>query len=131
MAEGEHSPGERDQPIAVETTTFSEADLDPSPIQLFGRWFQAAQDAQLPAPESVALAPADRRGRPSARMVLLKDFDERGFVFYTNYESRKGGELAENPYGALLFYWQPFHRQVRLEGPVSRTSAEESDHYFN
>ena len=82
------------------------------------------------APEAMAVATATSDGRPSVRMVLLKGFDEQGFVFFTGYESRKGGELATNPRAALLFYWDPLGRQVRIEGPVERVAEAESDAYF-
>jgi len=105
-------------------------DLDSDPLRQFQRWFAAARDAGIQAPESMALATAGRDGRPSARMVLLKHADESGFVFHTNYESRKGGELAANPHAALLFYWQLLGRQVRVEGRVERIAAGESEEYF-
>lgn len=107
-----------------------EADLDPDPLRQFESWFAAARDAGLRAPEAMALATATPDGAPSARMVLLKGVDDRGFVFFTSYESRKGRELEANPRAALLFYWEPLGRQVRVEGPVERVSAEESDAYF-
>lgn len=107
-----------------------EADLDSDPLRQFESWFAAARDAGLGVPEAMALATATPDGAPSARMVLLKGVDERGFVFFTSYESRKGPELEANPRAALLFYWQPLGRQVRVEGPVERVSAEESDAYF-
>ena len=105
-------------------------DLDPDPLRQFERWFAAARDAGLPAPEAMALATATPDGRPSARMVLLKSADELGFAFHTNYESRKGSELAANPHAALLFHWQPLGQQVRVEGTVERVGAEESEAYF-
>ena len=106
-----------------------EDDLDPDPLVQFRAWFaRAAQVVRLP--EAAALATADARGRPSVRMVLVKAFDDRGFVFHTDYESRKGVELAANPHAALLFHWDPLGRQVRLEGPVERLSPAESDTYF-
>lgn len=105
-------------------------DLDPDPLRQFERWFAAAREAGLPVPEAMALATATPDGRPSARMVLLKGADERGFAFHTNYESRKGGELAANPRAALLFHWQPLGRQVRVEGAVERLSVAESEAYF-
>jgi pyridoxamine 5'-phosphate oxidase len=105
-----------------------EAQVDPDPLRQFARWFEEAAAAGVAMPEAMALATATADGRPSVRMVLLKGFDERGFSFYTGYESRKGRELAENPRAALLFHWPG--RQVRIEGPVSRLTAEESDAYF-
>lgn len=107
-----------------------EAHADPDPLRQFSVWFSEAERAGLRVPDAVALATATRGGAPSARMVLLKDFGERGFVFYSNYESRKGRELEENPHAALLFYWDPLRRQVRIEGEVERLGAEESDAYF-
>jgi pyridoxamine 5'-phosphate oxidase len=107
-----------------------EAAVDPDPLRQFVRWFEEAGKAGIRAPEAMAAATATRKGRPSVRMVLLKGFDERGFVFYTGYESRKGQELAENPRAALLFYWDPLGRQVRIEGPVERIDEAESEAYF-
>jgi pyridoxamine 5'-phosphate oxidase len=100
------------------------------PIALFREWFDAARDADVRFPETMTLATASADGAPSARMVLLKGVDEEGFVFYSGYESRKGGELAENPRAALVFYWQPLGRQVRVEGTVERVPPAESDEYF-
>jgi pyridoxamine 5'-phosphate oxidase len=105
-------------------------DLDPDPLRQFERWYRAAEGA-VRAPEAMALATATRDGAPSVRMVLLKGFDADGFVFYTGYESRKGEELAGNPRAALLFYWDPLGRQVRIEGSVERIAREESDAYFH
>ena len=106
------------------------ADINRNPFRQFDTWFQQAVDAQLPEPNTMTLATVDSRGRPSARIVLIKGVDERGFVFFTNYESRKGRELAANPYASLLFYWIELERQVRVEGRIVKTSAEESDTYF-
>jgi pyridoxamine 5'-phosphate oxidase len=107
-----------------------EGDLDPDPLRQFAAWFEEAGAAGVRAPEAMALATAAVDGRPSLRMVLLKGFDEHGFVFFTGYESRKGAELAANPRAALLFHWDPLGRQVRIEGPVERVSEAESDAYF-
>jgi pyridoxamine 5'-phosphate oxidase len=107
-----------------------EEHADRDPLTQFATWFEEAKDAGLRVPEAVALATATDDGAPSARMVLLKDFSERGFVFYSNYESRKGRELDANPRAALLFYWDPQRRQVRIEGGVQRLSAAESAAYF-
>jgi pyridoxamine 5'-phosphate oxidase len=96
----------------------------------FGRWFADAETADLIEPTAMTLATADAGGRPSARMVLLKGFDQRGFVFYTNYGSRKADELAGNPSAALVFWWPPLQRQVRVEGIVERVTREESEAYF-
>src|SRR5262249_35909286 len=108
----------------------SEADADPDPLRQFARWFSQALDANLPEPNAMTLATATREGRPAARMVLLKGFDSSGFVFYSHYEGRKGNELAENPWAALVFFWPELERQVRIEGPVERLSAAASDAYF-
>jgi pyridoxamine-phosphate oxidase len=99
------------------------------PLEQFRRWFAEAERAGIRAPNAMALASAGEGG-PSLRMVLLKDFDERGFVFFTGYLSRKAGELDANPRAALLFFWDPLGRQVRIEGSVERVDAEESDAYF-
>ena len=107
-----------------------ESDADPNPIEQFRRWFDEALAADLHEPNAMTVATATPEARPSARIVLLKGFDERGFVFYTSYEGRKSGELETNPYAALVFYWGELERQVRIEGRVSRVSEEESDAYF-
>ncbi|RFU46414.1 pyridoxamine 5'-phosphate oxidase [Paraburkholderia sp. DHOC27] len=106
-------------------------DVDRNPFRQFDAWFAQAVEAQLPEPNTMTLATVDSRGRPSARIVLIKGVDERGFMFFTNYESRKGRELAENPFASLLFYWIELERQVRIEGTVVKASAEESDRYFH
>ncbi len=100
------------------------------PFLQFSRWFQEALNAGFTEPNAMTLATADADGRPSARIVLLKGYDERGFTFYSNYQSRKGRELAENPRAALLFHWVELQRQVRIEGHVEKASAEESDEYY-
>jgi pyridoxamine 5'-phosphate oxidase len=100
------------------------------PHQLFEEWFALACASEPNDPNAMALATADAEGRPSVRMVLLKGHDPRGFVFYTNQDSRKGGELEANPNAALLFHWKSLRRQVRIEGPVSCVSDEEADAYF-
>ncbi len=107
-----------------------EADLAPDPIEQFRRWFGEAIAAGLHEPNAMTVATSTPDGRPSARVVLLKGFDERGFVFYTNHEGRKGRELEENPYCALVFYWGELERQVRIEGRASRVPGEESDAYY-
>ena len=107
-----------------------ETDLAPGPMDQFRRWFDEALAAGLHEPNAMTVATATADGRPSARVVLLKGFDERGFVFYTNYEGRKGRELGENPRAALIFYWGELERQVRVEGRVSRVPGEESDAYY-
>jgi pyridoxamine 5'-phosphate oxidase len=106
------------------------SDLDADPLRQFLAWFAAARDAGVPVPETMTLATATRDGRPSARQVLLKGSDERGFVFFSGYDSRKGRELAENPYASLLFHWAAMGRQVRVEGRVERVSRGESEEYW-
>lgn len=107
-----------------------ERTADPNPISLFQRWFQDASREDLPLPDAVTLATTNKDGRPSARMVLVKQIDERGFVFFTNYRSVKARELDSNPFAALVSYWPQLERQVRIEGTTERISAEESDQYF-
>jgi pyridoxamine 5'-phosphate oxidase len=107
-----------------------EADVSHDPMVEFARWFAEAQEAQLPDPNAMTLATATAHGEPSARIVLLKAFDERGFVFFTDYRSRKGAELEANPRAALVFYWAELDRQVRITGGVALTTREESERYF-
>jgi pyridoxamine 5'-phosphate oxidase len=107
-----------------------ESDVDPDPLRQFEAWFREAA-AAVRAPEAMAVATAGDDGAPSVRTVLLKGFDERGFLFFTSYASRKGSELASNPRAALLLYWDPLGRQVRIEGAVARTTTEESERYFH
>ncbi|MEX3555463.1 MAG: pyridoxamine 5'-phosphate oxidase [Burkholderia gladioli] len=116
--------------INYSRASLDEADVASDPIRQFDKWFKEALDAQLPEPNTMTLATVDADGRPSARIVLIKDVDQRGFVFFTNYESRKGREIAHNPHAALLFYWIELERQVRIEGRIEKTSAAESDSYF-
>jgi len=104
--------------------------MSDDPISLFDAWFAEAKASEPNDPEAMALATVDSDGRPSVRMVLLKGHGPDGFVFYTNLDSRKGGELAANPNAALLFHWKTLRRQVRIEGPVEAVSAEEADIYF-
>lgn len=108
----------------------SETDLLSDPVTQFATWFREAMDSQVREPNAMTLATASRQGRPSARTVLLKGFDAVGFVFYTNYESRKGQELAENPQAALLFTWLDLERQIRIEGLVEKVTPAESQAYF-
>jgi pyridoxamine 5'-phosphate oxidase len=107
-----------------------ERDLDPDPMRQFQAWFDEARAAGVSFPDTMTLATATPDGRPSARMVLLKSADERGFAFFTNRESRKAGELALNPWAALVVYWQPLGRQVRVEGSVEPIGDEESSDYW-
>lgn len=107
-----------------------EEHADADPIRQFARWWDEAVASEVLEVNAMTLATADAQGRPSARTVLLKGFDANGFVFYTNYESRKGLELAANPRACLLFFWAELERQVRIDGDVERTSAEEADEYF-
>jgi len=108
-----------------------EKDLAKNPFRQFEKWFQEAEAAKLTEPNAMTLATTGRDGRPAARTVLLKDCDGRGFVFYTNYESRKGRELDGQPHATLLFPWVAMERQVTVEGPVTRVSREESEAYFH
>src|SRR5467141_1884138 len=112
------------------STPLDEKTVDRDPIKLFRNWFDAAIASGSRLPESTTLATATRDGKPTARVVLLKQVDARGFVFYTNYRSAKAKELEENPQAALVFYWVGLDRQVRVEGRVERVSAAESDEYF-
>ncbi len=116
--------------VEYQGTPLNEADVSADPIEQVGRWLDAAIAAGVPMANAMSLATASADGRPSVRMVLLKDFDARGFVFFTNYGSRKGLELEANPHAALCLWWEPLHRQVRVEGTVSRVDAAESDDYF-
>ena len=102
----------------------------PDPLAIFAEWFAAAKESELNDPEAMALATVGPDGTPSQRMVLLKGYDAEGFVFYTNYESRKGRQLAGHPKAALLFHWKSLRRQVRLEGPITSTTVAEADAYF-
>ena len=103
---------------------------DEDPFELFAEWYRTAEESGLFMPEAMALSTATPDGRPSSRMVLLKDFDHRGFTFFTNYESRKARELEENPHAALTLHWAVLERQVRIEGRVERVPEAESEAYF-
>jgi pyridoxamine 5'-phosphate oxidase len=116
--------------VAERTGVLLEEDMATEPLDQFQRWFADAEAADVRAPHAMALATAGADGSPSVRMVLLKGSGSEGFVFFTGYGSRKGGELDANPRAALLFYWDPLGRQVRVEGSVERVSAAESDAYF-
>ena len=125
-----------DDDLRTRRTTYDRASLDvddaaADPFTQFGAWFDEVRgDASVLEPNGMTVATADAQGRPSARIVLLRQWDARGFVFYTNYESRKGGELAAQPFAALLFWWAALQRQVRIEGAIERVDAAESDAYF-
>jgi len=110
--------------------SLDEKDVARDPIVQFARWFQEALNSGFTEPNAMTLATADAQGRPSARILLLKGYDARGFVFFTNYESRKGRELEENPYASLLFHWVELERQVRIEGRVEKVAPEESEEYY-
>jgi pyridoxamine 5'-phosphate oxidase len=107
-----------------------ESDLSADPIDQFGKWFADATSGGVLEPNAMTLATADASGKPSARTMLLKGFDARGFVFYTNYSSRKGRELGDNPQAAILFFWPTLERQVRIEGTIEKVSRQESESYF-
>jgi len=124
-------PSFADLRLTYARESLSEADVGPDPIVQFKHWFDQALDAQLIEPNAMALATVSPEGRPSARIVLLKEIDGSDFVFYTNYESRKGQDLAANPYAALVLYWAELERQVRIEGEVRKVSRAQSEAYFN
>src|ERR1043166_6784540 len=118
--------------MTEQPSAFTKADVDPNPFRQFDQWSEDARAAGVSEQDTISmtLATATRFGLPSARIVLLKSFDERGFVFYTNYNSRKANELEENSRACLLFYWPQLWRQVRIEGTVERVSEAESEQYF-
>jgi pyridoxamine 5'-phosphate oxidase len=116
-----------EHPIGLRSGDFTEAD---EPLRLFAAWFEDARKAEPSDPDAMSLATVDADGLPNVRMVLLKGFDERGFVFYSNEDSQKGRELAANPTASLAFYWKSLRRQVRLRGTVATVSAAEADAYF-
>lgn len=107
-----------------------ESDVATNPYNQFEKWFKEALNAEVLEPNAMTLATANTNGIPSARIVLLKEFTDEGFVFYTNYESQKGKEIESNPYAALIFFWADLERQIRIEGVVEKVSEEESNHYF-
>ncbi|MDT8420218.1 MAG: pyridoxamine 5'-phosphate oxidase [Desulfuromonadales bacterium] len=114
----------------TQTPPLRRNDMDLDPFNQFTRWFKDAEQANISQPSEMTLATASRQGTPSARIVLLRGVDDRGFVFFSNYQSRKGQDLLENPMAALVFRWQLLSRQVRVEGAVERLTASESDSYF-
>lgn len=109
----------------------AEHDVHKDPIIQFGNWFKHALDSKIFEPNVMTLATADHSGRPSARILLMKGFDQNGFVFYTNYASQKGQQLDENPQAAMVFFWAELERQVRIEGTITKVSEEESNTYFH
>ncbi|MDB5906536.1 MAG: pdxH [Massilia sp.] len=111
--------------------TLNESDVAADPFDQFNTWFEQALTADVNEPNAMNVATVDADGKPSSRIVLIKQFDRRGFTWYTNYDSQKGRELAANPHAALLFFWSELERQIRIEGVVERTSADESDTYFH
>jgi pyridoxamine 5'-phosphate oxidase len=110
--------------------SLSESEVADSPLVQFETWFAQALKSEVPEPNAMCLSTVAADGQPSSRIVLLKDFDQRGFTWYTNFESRKGDELLANPRAALLFFWQPLERQIRIEGRVQKVSDAEADAYF-
>lgn len=110
--------------------TFSENTAQSDPLEQFKIWFQNAIDVQMLEPTAMTLSTVSKEGKPSSRVVLLKSYDERGYVFFTNYESKKGNDMFDNPNISLLFFWDKLERQVRIEGKVEKISAEESDEYY-
>lgn len=110
--------------------SLSEGDVELDPFLQFGRWWKEALASDIEEVNAMTLATCNAAGTPSARIVLLKDYDPSGFVFYTNYQSRKGKEIAENPFASLLFFWKELERQVRIEGKIEKVAAKESDEYF-
>lgn len=113
------------------SATLSEKEVNPEPIGQFAKWFADAMESKLHEPNAMTLSTATKDGKPSARIMLLKGFEERGFIFYTNYLSRKGSEIEENPYAALTFFWLELERQVRIEGVLEKLEAAESEQYFH
>ena len=111
--------------------SLDQKDVLENPYEQFSIWFEEAMSSQLPEPNAMILATAAKDGKPSVRALLLKGFDEKGFIFYTNYESRKGKELAENNFASILFFWPELERQIRLEGTVNKISQQESVIYFD
>ena len=111
--------------------TFSEDEAELNPYHQFSKWWKEALDSSIDEVNAMTLATADKQGMPAARIVLLKDYDEKGFVFFTNYQSRKGREISENPHATLLFFWKELERQVRIEGAIVKVEERESDDYFH
>ncbi len=117
--------------LNYEQSQLLESNIEVNPFDQFRKWFNQAVSAEIIEPNAMTLATATKEGIPSARVVLLKEFDETGFVFFTNYDSRKGKELNDNPFAAIMFWWKEFERQVRIEGKIEKISRKESEEYFN
>ena len=117
--------------MSADPPPLNESDVERDPVAQFQAWFRAESEAGVEMPEAAAVATAGADGAPSVRMVLIKESDARGFVFFTNYDGRKGRDLSENPRAALLFYWPRLGRQVRIEGPVQRVSPQETERYVH
>ncbi len=113
-----------------EKDQLDESAVDRDPFAQFQTWYDAAMAAEVPEPNSVVVATASKDGRPSARVVLMRGFDPKGFVFYTNYQSRKGSDIAANPFASMVFFWQGMERQIRIEGAVEKVALAESDDYW-
>lgn len=111
--------------------SLSENDVAVNPFKQFEKWWDETLQSEIDEPNAMTLATSTKEGKPSARIVLLKGFDERGFVFFTNYESHKGKQILENPNAALVFFWKELERQIRIEGTIEKVSSQESDEYFN
>lgn len=111
--------------------SLDESDVVKDPVQQFSKWWEEAMSSEIDEVNAMTLATADVAGKPSARIVLLKGFDENGFVFFTNYNSHKAAEIAANPFVSLVFFWKELERQVRIEGTIQKVAAEDSDAYFN
>ncbi|HEX8957689.1 MAG TPA: pyridoxamine 5'-phosphate oxidase [Burkholderiaceae bacterium] len=125
------NPAIADLRLEYSRASLTETDTDPDPIKQFANWFEEARKAEVPEANAMSVSTVDANGRPSSRILLIKDFGPEGFTWFTNYHSRKGYDLGINPYAALLFFWIPLERQVRIEGAVERVPAAESEAYFN
>ena len=125
------NPAIADLRLEYSRASLTETDTDPDPVRQFANWFEEAQKAEVAEANAMSVSTVGANGRPSSRILLIKDFGPAGFTWFTNYQSRKGHELDLNPYAALLFFWIPLERQVRVEGRVVRVPAFESETYFN
>ena len=128
MQENDHLKNMR---LSYEQDQLLESKISDDPFQQFKFWFDLVVKSNIMEPNAMTIATSTKAGIPSARMVLLKDFDQTGFTFFTNYGSRKGKELLENPFASILFWWREFERQVRIEGKIEKISRKESEEYFN